>query len=97
MEIRELQATTEIAIQNLYQNKEHEAVEQVTKLMPVYQQIVQELVIEKNNTDAMPFFYMLKELVECYQMQDMLGMADCLEENALHMIQYYEQSKRLND
>lgn len=93
MEIKEVRITTENAIRNLYQNKEHEAVEQVAKLMPIYQEIVQELVVERNDTDAMVFFHMLKELVECFQVQDMLGMADCLEENALRMVQYYEQSK----
>lgn len=91
MDGKELLTATEEAIYCLYQNKEHEAVAQMAELLPVYQQMVQEMLMQRNDTSAMIYLNMLKELVESYQAQDMLGMADCLGQYAVRMIEHYSR------
>lgn len=86
---KELLSVTEKAMYDLYQNKEHEAFEQITKLLPVYQKMIQVMLVERNDMDAVMYLDMLKKLVEHYQAQDMLGMADCLKEYAVQMIEHY--------
>lgn len=86
---QELLAATEQVTYHLYQNREQEAVAQMAELLPVYQQMIQTMLVERNDTGAIIYLNMLKELIENYGAQDMLGMADCLSEYAAQMIEHY--------
>lgn len=79
-------------IQTLYQNKEIEGLEKVKELFPVFQSMLQERAAVGVSDEVLSCFSMLKELVVNFQDQNMLGMADCLEEKAVSFIQYYYQS-----
>lgn len=91
----ELFVRAEDTIQKLYQNRELEALQQVKELLPVLQEMIQKLVAEQINNDTMRFFQMLKELVENFKNQDMLGMADCLQENVFDLIRYYSEYEKI--
>lgn len=86
---KELLVETEETIYYLYQNREHEAIVKMAELLPIYQQMIQVMLVERNDTSAMIYLEMLKKLIENYQARDMLGMADCLSEHAVQMIEYY--------
>lgn len=79
-------------IRTLYQNKEIEGLEKVKELLPVFQNMLQERAAVEVSDEELGCFLMLKELVVNFQEQNMLGMADCLEERAVSFIQYYYQS-----
>lgn len=79
-------------IRTLYQNKEIEGLEKVKELLPVFQNMLQERAAVEVSDEELSCFLMLKELVVNFQEQNMLGMADCLEEKAVSFIQYYYQS-----
>ena len=82
MESVELYEKTQEAIRILYQNKEIEGLKAVQMLLPEYQSLLQELLAEGNQEEVLLFFGRLKELVRCFQEQNMIGMADCLDELA---------------
>lgn len=79
MKEEQLVEKTKEAICCLYQNREHEAIALVSELLPMYQQQIQDLLTEGENEQAVVLLNAVKELMENYQVQDMLGMADCLE------------------
>lgn len=79
MKEEQLMEKTKEAICCLYQNREHEAIAHVAELLPLYQRQIQDLLTEGENEQAIVLLNAVKELVENYQAQDMLGMADCLE------------------
>lgn len=79
-------------IRTLYQNKEIEGLEKVKELLPVFQNMLQERAAVEVSNEVLNCFSMLKDLVVNFQEQNMLGMADCLEEKAVSFIQYYYQS-----
>lgn len=82
-----LQQLDEIS-QMLYQNKAQKAMEEVRVLL----QTLQDMVKSVAHDEVIEFtMEMLKELVEAYQQQDVLGMADCLQEKATLFVQFYFQ------
>lgn len=89
---KELLEKTGDTIRTLYQNKEIEGLEKVKELLPIFQSMLQEKAAAGVSNEVVGFFSMLKELIANFQDQNMLGMADCLEEKAVSFIQYYYQS-----
>ena len=90
---KELSKRTEAAMCALYQNREHEAIQAVAELLPIYQEMIRKMLMEWGDNRAMFFFEELKRLVENYQAQDMLGMADCIYQFALPMIKIYGEKE----
>ena len=75
----------------LYQNREQEGIAAVAELLSVFQNMT------KNQTESQMAeggafaLVMLRELLEAYQSQDILGMADCLIEKSVLFVQFYFQ------
>lgn len=78
MSEKQIEEKTRETVYCLYQNRECEALELVSQLLPMYQQRMQKLLEEGKSEQALRCLNMLKQLIECYHAQDMLGMADCL-------------------
>lgn len=78
MQREELIRKTGQTIEELYQNREHEAVQAVTGLLPMYQEMLQELMDSARTEELVKLLAEIKNLLACYQAQDMLGMADVL-------------------
>ncbi len=73
----------------LYQNREQEGIAAVAELLPVFQNMIKDQ-IESQMAEGGAFaLVMLRELLEAYQSQDILGMADCLMEKAVLFVQFY--------
>lgn len=70
--------TNEILIL-LYQNRENDAINGIADLIQLYQQLLQNILNEAGAEQAAAFLNILKHLIENYQAQDMLGMADCIQ------------------
>lgn len=66
-------------IKMLYQNREHESIQNIVVLFPIYQEVLQTLLTEADMQRAAIYLQAVKELLECYQTQDMIGMADNLQ------------------
>lgn len=73
----------------LYQNREQEGIAAVAELLSVFQNMI------KNQTESQMAeggafaLVMLRGLLEAYQSQDILGMADCLMEKSVLFVQFY--------
>lgn len=73
----------------LYQNREQEGIAAVAELLSLFQNMI------KNQTESQMAeggafaLVMLRELLEAYQSQDILGMADCLMEKSVLFVQFY--------
>lgn len=76
---QELMMQMETTIRLLYQNKESEALQAVKELLPVLQKELQYFLEVGENERCMQCVTLLKDLLENFQSQDMLGMADCLQ------------------
>ena len=76
----------------LYQNREQEGIEKITELLPVLQAMVQQM--SKQQTEACGNFalIMMKELLESYQRQDVIGMADCLMEKVELFVRFVSEA-----
>lgn len=76
----------------LYQNREQEGIEKVAELLPVLQAMVQQM--SKQQTESCGNFalIMMKELLENYQRQDVIGMADCLMEKVELFVQFVSET-----
>lgn len=91
---QEICKRTEDVIQCLYQNREQEGIVRLgEELLPIYQQMVQEIMHGQEEKSALVHIKLLKELVEAYRVKDMLGMADCLKEHAFVLIESYYRKK----
>lgn len=75
----------------LYQNREQEAMQQVKELLLIFQNMIQNQTSEQVQAAGNFALLMLRELLESYQNQDMIGMADCLLEKAVLFTQFYFQ------
>lgn len=76
--------------QLLYQNKTQKGLGEVRELLPELQTMVK--TVSQMQSEAITFsMEMLKELVEAYQNQDVLAMADCLQEKVTLFVQFYFQ------
>lgn len=79
-------------IKNLYQNREKAALQGVSELLLIFQNMLDYFISEENDiiSDVMN---MLKKLIDCYNHIDMYGMADCLQEKAYDVIELYFKRK----
>ena len=75
----------------LYQNREQEAMQQVKELLLIFQNMIQNQTSEQVQAAGNFALLMLRELLESYQNQDMIGMADCLLGKAVLFTQFYFQ------
>ncbi len=87
--INKIQETAEL----LYQNHEQEGIAAVAELLVLFQSMLQNLTQEQTDSCGKFALLMLKELVEAYQHQDVLGMADCLMEKSVIFVQFVYQEK----
>lgn len=76
----------------LYQNREQEAMQQVKELLLIFQNMIQNQTSEQVQAAGNFTLLMLRELLESYQNQDMIGMADCLLGKAVLFTQFYFQN-----
>ena len=72
----------------LYQNREQEGITAVAGLLQIFQTEISRLSEEHMKNCGNFALLMLRELLENYQNQDMLGMADCLMGKSLLFVQY---------
>lgn len=72
----------------LYQNKEVDGITEVGELMVVFQKMIKCMSEEQVNEVGQFAVMMMKELMEAYKNQDVLGMADCLMQKATLFVQY---------
>lgn len=75
----------------LYQNREQEAMQQVKELLLIFQNMIQNQTSEQVQAAGNFALLMQRELLENYQNQDMIGMADCLLGKAVLFTQFYFQ------
>lgn len=86
--LEEIESTTIL----LYQNKETEGIAMVSKLMGQFQGILQNMTQAQLDNSGNFAILMMKELMENYENQDMIGMADCLMEKASLFVQFINQT-----
>ena len=67
--------------------------EAVRNLLPQFQEMIQAIYAGADSARALEFLEVLKTLIENYQAQDMLGMADCLKGSAEEMILCLEEKR----
>lgn len=87
--INKIQETIEL----LYQNHEQKGIAAVEELLVLFQNMLQNLTEEQTVGCGKFALLMLKELLEAYQNQDVLGMADCLMEKSMIFVQFVYQEK----
>lgn len=75
----------------LYQNKEKDGIAEVTKLISQFQNIIQNMTESQLDSVGNFSLLMMRELVENYEKQDVLGLADCLTEKAILFVQFISQ------
>ncbi len=73
----------------LYQNREQEGIAAVAELLPVFQSMIKNQTQSQIAESGAFALMMLRELLETYQSQDILGMADCLIEKSVLFVQFY--------
>lgn len=73
----------------LYQNREQEGIAAVGELLPLFQNMIKDQTESQMEEGGVFVLMMLRELLEAYQSQDMLGMADCLMEKSVLFVQFY--------
>lgn len=76
----------------LYQNREHEAMESAADLLSRLQEMITLLNEEQLAESGEFVIAMMREFLETYQNQDMLGMADCLTEKVELFVCFYFQA-----
>ena len=69
---------TKQAMEEAYQNREHEALQHVAELLQEYQMLLQNLADQAQTERLLVLLSGVKLLVENYQMQDLRGSADTL-------------------
>lgn len=77
------------AIECLYQNKEKEAMKKVAELLILFENMAKESA-EKQDGNVLSIIRFVKELIENYNYVDMIGMADCLQQDAYSLVMQYE-------
>ena len=86
MDTVKLRTDIEHATECLYQNRGQDGLEAVRNLLPQFQEMIQVIYAGADSARALEFLEVLKTLIENYQAQDMLGMADCLMGSTEEMI-----------
>ena len=74
----EIVSKTKQAMEEAYQNREHEALQHVAELLQEYQRLLQQLADQAQTDRILALLSAVKTLLESYQMQDLLGIADTL-------------------
>lgn len=77
----------------LYQNKEHEAIDEINGLLVA----IQEILANTRTLDEQVSLFAInamREFLEAYQSADMLGMADCLQGKILLWIEMVEMIEK---
>lgn len=77
----------------LYQNREQEGLEKTAALLEIFQSMMTGLTEEQVNLGGKFAIIMMQELLENYQQQDILGIADCLMEKAVLFVQFYHRTR----
>lgn len=75
----------------LYQNREQEGIVAVAELLLLFQDMIKDQTKSQMEEGGAFAVLMLRELLEAYQSQDILGMADCLIEKSVLFVQFYFQ------
>lgn len=75
----------------LYQNREQEGLAAVAELLQIFQKMLQNMTVDQKANGGNFAIMMLRELLERYQYQDMLGMADCLMEKSVLFVQFMSE------
>lgn len=76
----------------LYQNREQEGIAAVAELLSVFQSMIKNQTESQTEESGAFALMMLRELLEAYQSQDILGMADCLMEKAVLFVRFCYQN-----
>ena len=76
----------------LYQNREQQGIEKVGELLLTLQVMVQQMSKQQIETCGNFALIMMKELLENYQRQDVIGMADCLMEKVELFVQFVSET-----
>lgn len=69
----------------LYQNREHDGLEQAEIIIKVLQQLVEKQSGEQMQAAGAFSVAMMRELMEAYQNSDVMGVADCLMEKQRYL------------
>lgn len=77
----------------LYQNKEQEGFEGVAELLLIFQEIIRNMTKQQKICSEKFALLMLKELLENYNAQDVIGMADCLMIKANLFVEFMIESE----
>ena len=77
----------------LYQNKENEGMTAVAQLIGQFQSMLQNMTQIQLENGGNFALMMMKELIENYDNQDIIGMADCLMEKSRLFVQFIDQTK----
>lgn len=93
MDIRKLQDLIDEVSIMLYQNREKEALEQFVTVFELLKKVSGDL-LDMEGTDNQQIAHyislMYQNLNDSYKYKDMLGIADCLQEYALSVIELYK-------
>lgn len=79
----------------LYQNQERDGITEVGQLLSVFQSMIQNMSEQQMDECGDFAVVMLRELLESYKCQDVLGMADCLMKKSILFVQYYFQAQNI--
>lgn len=77
----------------LYQNREQEGIVAVAELFPLFQNMIKNQTEGQMKESGAFAIMMLRELLEAYQSQDILGMADCLMEKSVLFVRLCYQKE----
>lgn len=77
----------------LYQNREQEGIVAVAELLSLFQNMIKNQTESQIAESGAFAVLMLRELLEAYQSQDILGMADCLMGKSVLFVQFYFAQK----
>lgn len=88
----ELYEQVEKTAELLYQNKEIEGITETAKLMEKFQKIIQDMTEAQSDAAGTFALLMMKELIESYEHQDVIGMADCLMQKATLLLRFISQT-----
>jgi len=93
MEILEFQRQIDDVSIALYQNREKDALEAIPEILQTLNAVIQRLeqtAMGANEQIKSYILLMYKELYEAYTQKDMLGIADCMQEKVLLVLELYK-------
>lgn len=93
MELEQMKTKIDQVSILLYQNKEHEAIDEINELLVAIQEIIANTITLDEQVSLFAINAM-RELLEAYQNADMLCMADCLQGKILLWIEMLEMIEK---